>query len=68
MVLAHQMAMESPYIQAEMVEAMEFPDLANQFDVSGVPQTTINMGAGTAIGAVPEEDLLEEIQRALVAV
>ena len=68
MVLAHQMAMESPYVQAEMVEAMEFPDLANQFDVSGVPQTTINMGAGTAIGAVPEEDLLEEIQRALITV
>lgn len=68
MVLAHQMAMESPYIQAEMVEAMEFPELANQFDVSGVPQTTINMGAGTTVGAVPEEDLLEEIQRALVAV
>lgn len=66
MVLAHQMAMESPYIQAEMIEAMEFPDLANQFDVSGVPQTTINMGAGTAVGAVPEEDLLEEIHRALV--
>lgn len=62
------MAMESPYIQAEMVEAMEFPELANQFDVSGVPQTTINMGAGTTVGAVPEEDLLEEIQRALVAV
>jgi hypothetical protein len=62
------MALESPYIQAEMVEAMEFPDLADEFNVSGVPQTTINMGAGTTIGAVPEEDLLEEIQRALVAV
>lgn len=66
--LAHQMALESPYIQAEMVEAMEFPNLADEFNVSGVPQTMINMGAGTTIGAVPEEDLLEEIQRALVAV
>lgn len=67
-VLAHQMAIESPFVQAEMVEAMEFPDLSNEFNVSGVPQTTINMGAGTTIGAVPEEDLLDEIQRALVAV
>jgi hypothetical protein len=48
-----------------MVEAMEFSDLANQFHVSGVPQTTINMGAGTALGAVPEDYLLHEIQRAL---
>jgi hypothetical protein len=59
------MALESDMVQAEMVEAMEFPELSDQFNVSGVPQTTINMGAGTAIGAVPEEQLLAEIQRAL---
>lgn len=46
-----------------MVEAMEFNDLSDRFGVSGVPQTTINLGAGTVIGAVPEEQLLEEIQR-----
>ncbi|MBN2147058.1 MAG: thioredoxin family protein [Anaerolineales bacterium] len=62
-VLAHQMAMESPMIQAEMVEAMEFPDLANRHNVSGVPQTTINDGAGTVVGSVPEAQLLAEIQR-----
>jgi len=66
-VLAHQMALESPYVQAEMVEAMEFPDLANRYNVSGVPQTTINYGAGTVVGAVPEEDLLTEIQSALIS-
>jgi Thioredoxin domain len=64
-VLAHQMALESEYIQAEAVEAMEFPALAEQFKVSGVPQTTINFGAGTVVGAVPEEHLLIEIQNAL---
>jgi hypothetical protein len=64
-VLAHQMALESPMVEAEMVEAMEFPDLSNRFGVSGVPQTTINAGAGTVIGAMPEENLLAEIQRAL---
>jgi glutaredoxin-like protein len=63
--LAHQMALESPMIESEMVEAMEFPQLSNQFGVSGVPQTTINSGAGTVVGAVPEEHLLVEIQLAL---
>jgi protein-disulfide isomerase len=59
------MAMESPLVSAEMVEAMEFPELADRFSVSGVPQTTINDGAGTVVGAVPEEHLLQEIKRAL---
>jgi glutaredoxin-like protein len=64
-VLAHQMAMESPYVTAEMVEAMEFQELSTRFSVGGVPQTTINEGAGTVVGAVPEEHLLSEINRAL---
>ena len=64
-VLAHQMALESPMVEAEMIEAMEFPDLSNRFRVSGVPQTTINRGAGTVVGAVPEDNLLAEIMRAM---
>ena len=64
-VLAHQFAMESPMVEAEAVEAMEFPELADRFAVSGVPQTTINMGAGTLVGAAPERNLLEEIRAAL---
>lgn len=64
-VLAHQMAVESNRITADMVEATEFPELANQFNVSGVPQTTINLGAGTVIGGVPEEMLVAEIKRSL---
>ena len=59
------MAMESPLVEAEMVEAMEFPDLADRFNVCGVPQTTINDGAGTVVGAAPEDYLMIEIQRAL---
>jgi len=64
-VLAHQMALESPMVEAEMVEATEFPELSNRFNVSGVPQTTINAGAGTAVGALPEDNLVAEIMRAL---
>jgi protein-disulfide isomerase len=65
--LAHQMAMENPVmIRAEGVEATEFPDLANRFHVRGVPQTVINDGSGMVVGAVPEQHLLAEIQRALL--
>jgi thioredoxin-related protein len=59
------MAMENPsMILAEGVEAMEFPELSERYGVSGVPQTTINDGAGTVVGAVPEQNLLAEILRA----
>jgi glutaredoxin-like protein len=65
--LAHQMAMENPaMIRAEGVEATEFPELANQFHVRGVPQTVINSGSGMVVGAVPEKHLLAEIQKALL--
>ena len=63
--LAHQLALESPMIEAEMVEAMEFPELSDEFGVSGVPHTAINGNDGSVIGAVPEEHLLAEIQRSL---
>ncbi len=65
MVLAHRMAMENPLIQAEMIEASEFYDLAMQYNVSGVPQTNINDNAGVILGTVPEDYLLQEIKKAL---
>jgi hypothetical protein len=64
-VLAHRMAMENPLIQAEMIEASEFYDLAMQYNVSGVPQTNINDNAGVILGAVPEDYLLQEIKKVL---
>jgi glutaredoxin len=64
-ILAHQMALESPWVEAEMIEAMEFPELASRHNVSGVPQTTINDGAGTVVGAVPEQNLVAELKIAL---
>jgi len=60
-VLAHRMALESPLIQADMIEANEFYDLAMRYNVSGVPQTTINDGIDAVMGIVPEDDLLQEI-------
>lgn len=64
-VLAHQMALESPMVEAEMIEAMEFPELSQRHGVGGVPQTTINDGAVHVVGAVPETHLLDEIRKAL---
>lgn len=52
-------------IRAEGVEATEFPELANQFNVRGVPQTIINDGKGIVVGALPEKNLLAEIMRAV---
>jgi hypothetical protein len=57
------MALQSPMVEAEMVEAFEFPELSDRFRVNGVPQTTINDGKGTVVGAVPEDRLLAEILR-----
>lgn len=65
MVLAFQMAMESDLVVADMVEATEFPELSNQYNVSGVPHTAINFGAGEMVGAAPAVHLLGEIQSAL---
>ncbi len=52
-------------IRAEGIEATEFQELAQKFYVSGVPQTVINSGAKMVVGAVPEQNLLAEIMRAL---
>jgi hypothetical protein len=64
-VLAHRMALESPLVEAEGIEATEFRELVGRHNVSGVPQTTINHGARDVIGAVPEHFLVAEIEKAL---
>jgi glutaredoxin-like protein len=67
-VTAHRMALESPLVEAEMVEATEFPDLSNQYQIMGVPDTVINYGAGKVVGAVPEGRLAIEIKNILAKV
>jgi hypothetical protein len=64
-VLALQMAMESPYIHAEMIEANEFYKVSTRYNVSSVPQININDNSGVVLGAVPQEYLLFEIIRAI---
>ena len=62
--LAHRLAMESEWITADMVEATEFPHLANKYDVYGVPRTVINETIHVE-GAVPEPMLVNELMKAL---
>jgi glutaredoxin-like protein len=62
--LAHEMAVASPMVRADMVEAMEFPHLATKYQVSGVPRTVINETTHI-VGAVPEPTLMEKLREAL---
>ena len=56
--------MESEWITADMVEATEFPHLANKYEVYGVPRTVINETIHIE-GAVPEPMLVNELMKAL---
>jgi glutaredoxin-like protein len=62
--LAHKFAMESDLITADMVESMEFPHLANKYQVYGVPRTVINETVHQE-GAVPEPMLLAKLLEAV---
>jgi glutaredoxin-like protein len=63
-VLAHQMAIASPMVRADMVEATEFPHLSIKYQVMGVPRTVINETTHIE-GAAPEPMLLDKLQEAL---
>jgi glutaredoxin-like protein len=65
-ILAHQMAIESPRVRAAMVEAMEFPEDSMRHGISGVPHSVINQKAHV-VGALPESQFLAEILGALEA-
>ncbi|MBN1328785.1 MAG: thioredoxin family protein [Candidatus Heimdallarchaeota archaeon] len=58
---AQKLALASPLITAEMVEASQFAQLASDFDIFGVPNTIINNGQGNVEGLVTEEILLKQI-------
>ena len=57
---AHQLAMESEWVTADMVEATEFPELAERYHVSGVPKVMAN-GRVATIGLLPETAFLDVV-------
>lgn len=63
-ILAHQLAMESDYITADMIEATEFPQLSMRYQVMGVPRTVVNETFHVE-GAAPEQLLLEKMGEAI---
>lgn len=58
--LAHQMAMASDFITADMIDAAEFPQLVQRYSVQGVPRTMINEISAFE-GALPPLDAVMEI-------
>ncbi len=61
--LAHQFARENENITADVIEAIEFPHLAQRYRVMGVPKTVINETI-EVVGAVPESQFLTKVLEA----
>ena len=58
------MAVESPRVTAEVIEASEFPELSEQYQVTGVPKTVVNERV-EILGARPEAAFLAEVLTAV---
>lgn len=63
--LGHRMALESDHIRADMINAQEFPDLAQKYSVYAVPKVVINESTQFE-GALPEQAFLEKVMTAAV--
>jgi glutaredoxin-like protein len=61
--MAHAFAQESAHVRADVIEAMEFPELASRYNVYGVPKIVVNETRGFE-GARPETALLAEVLKA----
>lgn len=62
--IAHQMALENPNIIGDMVEVIEFPHLAQKYQVMAVPKTVVNDKIEFE-GALPEIHYIEHVLQAL---
>lgn len=60
--MANRMALASPMIHAIVVEANEYPELAQRHQVQGVPRTVVN-GSGAFVGALPEATFVSSVLR-----
>jgi len=62
--MAHKMAIESDRVTGDVVEASEFPELVQRYQISGVPKTVVNDRV-EFVGAQPEARFLQEVLRAV---
>jgi predicted DsbA family dithiol-disulfide isomerase len=58
------MAIESEHVTADVIEASEFPDMSQAYQVSGVPKTVVNDRV-EILGARPESSFVQQVLRAL---
>jgi predicted DsbA family dithiol-disulfide isomerase len=58
------MAVESEHVTADVIEAMEFPDLARRYGVRGVPKIVINETT-EFVGALPEAQYFAHVRAAV---
>lgn len=58
--IANRMALASPKVRALVVEANEYPELSNRFQVQGVPRTVVNRSGGF-VGALPEAMFVDSV-------
>jgi len=61
---AHRFAMESEHIRGEMIDAAEFQDIAEKYEVRGVPKTVIN-GKVNVVGAESEKVFARKVLEAI---
>ncbi len=58
------MAQVSPRVTADVVEANEFPELSQRFQVMSVPKIVVN-GTHSFVGAQPEAEFMAAIRAAV---
>ena len=58
--IANRMALASPKVRALVVEANEYPELSDRFQVQGVPRTVVNR-SGAFVGALPEAMFVDSV-------
>ena len=64
--LAQHMSIASEHVRSECIEATEFPELSQRYQVSGVPKIIINDRVEFA-GAIPESDFVNAVLQAVSA-
>lgn len=57
------MAVENEHIIADVVEVSEFVELAQRYNVQGVPKTVVNDSV-EFVGALPEPRFLQQVLQA----
>ena len=60
--MAHQIAVVSEYVVADVVEVDALPELAHEYSVTSVPKTLVNASV-ELLGSQSESSFLDAIER-----